>query len=30
MRRITVASTMGPGVNIDPGRLRPGVDEAVA
>jgi large subunit ribosomal protein L1 len=30
MRRITVASTMGPGVKIDPGRLRPGVDEAVA
>jgi large subunit ribosomal protein L1 len=30
MRRITVASTMGPGVNIDPSRLRPGVDEAVA
>ena len=30
LRRITVASTMGPGVNIDPSRLRPGVDEAVA
>jgi len=30
MRRITVASTLGPGVKIDPGRLRPGVDEAVA
>jgi large subunit ribosomal protein L1 len=28
MRRITVASTMGPGVKIDPARLRPGVDEA--
>ena len=30
LRRITVASTMGPGVKIDSGRLRPGVDEAVA
>jgi len=30
MRRITVASTMGPGVKIDPGRLRPAADEAVA
>jgi large subunit ribosomal protein L1 len=30
LRRITVASTMGPGVKVDPGRLRPGVDEAVA
>jgi large subunit ribosomal protein L1 len=29
IRRITVSSTMGPGVKIDPGRLRP-VDEAVA
>jgi large subunit ribosomal protein L1 len=28
MRRITVASTMGPGVKIDPARLRPGTDEA--
>ena len=30
MRRITVSSTMGPGVKIDPARLRPSVDEAVA
>jgi len=30
LRRITVASTMGPGIKVDPGRLRPGVDEAVA
>jgi large subunit ribosomal protein L1 len=30
LRRITVASTMGPGVKVDAGRLRPGVDEAVA
>jgi large subunit ribosomal protein L1 len=30
LRRITVASTMGPGVKVDPGRLRPSVDEAVA
>jgi large subunit ribosomal protein L1 len=30
MRRITVSSTMGPGVKIDPGRLRPATDEAVA
>jgi large subunit ribosomal protein L1 len=29
MRRVTVSSTMGPGVKIDPGRLRPGIDEAV-
>jgi large subunit ribosomal protein L1 len=29
MRKITVASTMGPGVKIDPVRLRLGVDEAV-
>jgi len=28
MRRITVASTMGPGVKIDPARLRVGADEA--
>jgi large subunit ribosomal protein L1 len=28
MRRITVASTMGPGVKIDPARLRTGADEA--
>jgi large subunit ribosomal protein L1 len=30
MRRITVSSTMGPGVKIDPARLRPSVDETVA
>jgi large subunit ribosomal protein L1 len=30
VRRVTVSSTMGPGVKIDPGRLRPGVDEAVS
>jgi len=30
MRRITVSSTMGPGVKIDPARLRPSTDEAVA
>jgi large subunit ribosomal protein L1 len=30
VRRVTVASTMGPGVKIDPARLRVGVDEAVA
>jgi large subunit ribosomal protein L1 len=30
VRRVTVSSTMGPGVKIDPGRLRVGVDEAVA
>jgi large subunit ribosomal protein L1 len=30
MRKITVASTMGPGVKIDPARLRVGVDEAVS
>jgi large subunit ribosomal protein L1 len=30
LRRITVASTMGPGIKIDPGRLRTGIDEAVA
>jgi large subunit ribosomal protein L1 len=29
VRRATVSSTMGPGVKIDPARLRPGVDEAV-
>jgi large subunit ribosomal protein L1 len=29
MRKITVAATMGPGVKIDPARLRLGVDEAV-
>ena len=30
IRKVTVSSTMGPGVKIDPGRLRPGIDEAVA
>jgi large subunit ribosomal protein L1 len=30
MRRVTVSSTMGPGVKIDPTRLRVGADEAVA
>jgi large subunit ribosomal protein L1 len=30
LRRITVASTMGPGIKVDSGRIRPGVDEAVA
>ena len=30
IRRVTVSSTMGPGVKVDPGRLRAGVDEAVA
>ena len=30
MRRITVSSTMGPGVKVDPARLRPSADEAVA
>jgi large subunit ribosomal protein L1 len=30
LRRITVASTMGPGIKVDASRLRPGVDEAVA
>jgi large subunit ribosomal protein L1 len=30
VRRVTVSSTMGPGVKIDPGRLRPGVDESAA
>jgi large subunit ribosomal protein L1 len=29
-RRVTVASTMGPGVRIDPARLRPGADERAA
>ena len=28
LRRITVASTMGPGVHLDPARLRPTEDEA--
>ena len=30
VRRVTVSSTMGPGVKVDPGRLRAGVDEAAA
>jgi large subunit ribosomal protein L1 len=30
VRRVTVSSTMGPGVKIDPTRLRSGVDESVA
>jgi large subunit ribosomal protein L1 len=30
VRRVTVAATMGPGVKIDPGRLRAGMDEAAA
>jgi large subunit ribosomal protein L1 len=30
IKKVTVSSTMGPGVKIDPGRLRPGVDEAVS
>jgi large subunit ribosomal protein L1 len=30
IRRVTVSSTMGPGVRIDPTRLRPGVDESAA
>ena len=28
MRKITVSSTMGPGVKVDPTRLRAGIDEA--
>jgi large subunit ribosomal protein L1 len=28
VRRVTVSSTMGPGIKIDPARLRAGVDEA--
>jgi large subunit ribosomal protein L1 len=28
MRRVTLSSTMGPGIKIDPTRLRAGVDEA--
>jgi large subunit ribosomal protein L1 len=30
IRRVTVASTMGPGVRIEPARLRPGVEERAA
>jgi len=30
VRRVTISSTMGPGVKVDPGRLRAGIDEAVA
>ncbi|MDD9369504.1 MAG: 50S ribosomal protein L1 [Acidimicrobiales bacterium] len=30
IRKVTVSSTMGPGVKIDPGRLRAGIDEAVS
>jgi large subunit ribosomal protein L1 len=30
VRRVTVSSTMGPGVKIDPTRLRPGVDDSAA
>jgi large subunit ribosomal protein L1 len=30
VRRVTVSSTMGPGVKIDPTRLRSGVDESAA
>jgi large subunit ribosomal protein L1 len=30
IRRVTVSSTMGPGIKIDPGRLRAGIDEAVS
>jgi large subunit ribosomal protein L1 len=30
LRRISLSSTMGPGVKIDPARLRPGVDESAA
>jgi large subunit ribosomal protein L1 len=29
MRRVTVSSTMGPGVKVDPGRLRAGIDDTV-
>jgi large subunit ribosomal protein L1 len=28
MRRVTLSSTMGPGIKIDPARLRAGIDEA--
>jgi large subunit ribosomal protein L1 len=30
IRRVTVSSTMGPGIKVDPGRLRAGIDEAVS
>jgi large subunit ribosomal protein L1 len=30
VRRVTISSTMGPGIKIDPTRLRPGVDETAA
>jgi large subunit ribosomal protein L1 len=30
IKRITVSSTMGPGIKVDPARLRPAEDEAVA
>jgi large subunit ribosomal protein L1 len=30
IKRVALSSTMGPGVRIDPGRLRPGVDETAA
>ena len=30
MRRVTISTTMGPGVKIDPTRLRAGVDESAA
>jgi large subunit ribosomal protein L1 len=30
IKKVNVSSTMGPGVKIDPGRLRPGLDEAIA
>ena len=30
VRRVTVSTTMGPGIKIDPTRLRPGVDEPAA
>ena len=30
VRRVTVSSTMGPGVKIDPTRLRAGIDESAA
>ena len=30
VRRVTISSTMGPGIKIDPARLRAGVDETAA